>query len=206
MIQPYFKTGLVKYNVRPFDPHFAKEITASRGLPNFGFTLTLQNVTEIGWNMSKVTKFVSDLKNYKIVYTQTFPEKYLNGSYEFKAVVLSSSFQNKGKFSMALYNLMQTTTITKLPGQKLKVYIDVESMKDMQLHITNLVFGKKFVEDFLDRIINSAWQPGFVIMRPLINELVSNAFTEIFDTGFRNFPFEQIFKPKLSSNSTREWN
>lgn len=65
-IRHYFKTGLPKYNVLPFDPFFAKEIIATRGVPNFGFTLTLRNVTETGWAISKVTKFVSDLKNYKV--------------------------------------------------------------------------------------------------------------------------------------------
>jgi len=65
-IRPYFKTGLSKYNVLPFDPFFAREVTATRGVPNFGFTLTLRNVTETGWSLSKVTKFVSDLNNYKV--------------------------------------------------------------------------------------------------------------------------------------------
>jgi len=66
MIQPYFKTGLPKYNVFPFDPFFVREVMATRGVPNFGFSLTLRNVTESGWSLSKVTKFVSDLKNYKV--------------------------------------------------------------------------------------------------------------------------------------------
>lgn len=65
-IRPYFKTGLDKYNVAPFDPFFAKEVSVSRGMPNFGFTLTLKNVTESGWSASKVTKFVSDLPHYKV--------------------------------------------------------------------------------------------------------------------------------------------
>jgi len=65
-IQSYFKTGLPQYNVLPFDPFFAPEIIATRGMPNFGFTLTLRNVTETGWSTSKVTKFVSDLNNHKV--------------------------------------------------------------------------------------------------------------------------------------------
>lgn len=65
-IRPYFKTGLPKYNVAPFDPFFAKEVSARRGPRNLGFTITLKNITESGWSASKVTKFVSDLKNYKV--------------------------------------------------------------------------------------------------------------------------------------------
>lgn len=65
-IRPYFKTGLSKYNVKPFDPFFAEEVTVTRGLPRLGFILTLRNVTESGWTASKVTKFVSDLSNYKV--------------------------------------------------------------------------------------------------------------------------------------------
>lgn len=67
-VRPFFKTGLAKYNVAPFDPFFAKEVSVSRGLPNLGFTLTLRNVTESGWTTSKVTKFVSDLPNHKVSY------------------------------------------------------------------------------------------------------------------------------------------
>ncbi|XP_012219389.1 uncharacterized protein Jhbp16 [Linepithema humile] len=199
-IRPYFKTGLPKYNVPPFDPFFAKEITATRGVTNFGFTLILRNVTETGWSNSKVTKFTSDLKNNKVVYTQSFPEKALTGNYEFKGALFSSSIANKGRFTLTLYDLIQTTTVTKVPGQKVRAQMDVQIIRDLKLHITNLVFGREYIENMLDRIINSAWQPGFVITRRLINELVSTAFTEIFDKAFRNFPFEQIFKQKLSIN------
>lgn len=65
-IRPYFKTGVSKHNILPFDPVFVREVTATRGIPNFGFTLTLRNVTETGWSNSKVTKFTSDLKNNKV--------------------------------------------------------------------------------------------------------------------------------------------
>ncbi|XP_050456575.1 circadian clock-controlled protein daywake [Cataglyphis hispanica] len=197
-IQPYFKTGLSKYNVLPLDPSFIKEITVTRGVPNFGFTLTLRNVTEIGWTLSKVTKFISELRNYKIVYTQSFPKKGLTGNYEFKAALFSSTITNKGKFTLNLHDLMQTTTVTKVPGQKLRAEMDVESIGDLELHITNLLFGKKYLENILDMIINNTWQPSFMITRRLINELVSIAFTDIFDKSFRNFPFEQIFKSNQS--------
>ncbi|EFN85088.1 Circadian clock-controlled protein [Harpegnathos saltator] len=202
-IKPYFKTGLPQYNVLPFDPFFAKEITAKRGIPRFGFTLTLRNITEHGWTRSKVTKFVSDLNNYKIVYTQSFPEKSLAGSYEFKAVLFSTTIISKGTFTMVLYDLIQTTTVTKLPGQKVRARMDVQNIRDMELHLRNLLSGKEFLENIIDKLINGAWQPGFVVTRGLINELVSTAFTEIFNTSFRNFPFERIFKPSPgSSNST----
>ncbi|XP_029169783.1 uncharacterized protein LOC114939597 [Nylanderia fulva] len=193
-IRPYFKTGLPKYNVLPFDPFFAKEITAKRGVPNFGFTLTLRNVTETGWSISKVTKFISELRYYKIVYTQSFPKKELFGNYEFKGSLFSSTIMNKGKFTLALYDLIQTTTVVKPPGEKVRAEMDVESIQNMELHITNLLFGKQFFESILDKIINKTWQPGFVLTRRLINELVSTAFTEIFNTSFHDFPFEQIFK------------
>ncbi|XP_028046318.2 circadian clock-controlled protein daywake [Monomorium pharaonis] len=199
-IRPYFKTGLPKYNVLPFDPFFAKEITAKRGIPNFGFTLTLRNVTETGWSLSKVTKFVSDLANYKVTYTQSFPEKFLTGNYEFKGTCFSSSISNRGKFTLALYDLIQTTVITKVPGQKLRANMDVQVISDLKLHITNLLFGKQFLENILDKIINNTWQSSFVLTKGLINELVSTAFTDIFDYDFRNFPFEQIFKSRPTIN------
>ncbi|XP_053972533.1 uncharacterized protein LOC128873185 [Hylaeus volcanicus] len=198
-IRPYFKTGLAKYNVAPFDPFFAREVSVTRGMPNFGFTLTLRNVTETGWTASKVTKFVSDLPHYKVVYTQSFPEKFLAGSYEFNGSIFGSSMRNKGKFTLALYDLIQTTTVTKRPGQKIQVSVDVQTIRDLKLHITNLLYGRQILEDILDKIINGAWQPGFVMTRRLINDLVSTAFTEIFGTAFRNFPFDKIIKSKPSA-------
>ncbi|XP_014210393.1 uncharacterized protein LOC106640772 [Copidosoma floridanum] len=191
-IRPYFKTGLQKYNVEPFDPFFAKEVTVKRGLPNLGFTICLRNVTESGWTASKVTKFVSDLKNYKVVYTQSFPDKFLSGDYEVTGAVLGSKMKNKGKFTLALYDLVQTTTITKEPGAKVKVRVEVETIRDLKLHISNLLAGREFLERILDRIINGAWQPGFTVTRPIINDLVSVAFTDIFGRAFQNFPFERV--------------
>lgn len=45
-------------------------------------------------------------------------------------------------------------------------------------------------------MINSAaWRPGFVIVRPFVNELVSTAFTEIYDRVFNNFDFNEILPP-----------
>ncbi|KYN26918.1 hypothetical protein ALC57_03733, partial [Trachymyrmex cornetzi] len=131
-----------------------------------------------------------------IVYTQSFPEKRLTGDYEFKGAFFSSTINNRGKFSLTLYDLIQMTTVTKLPEQRLKAQMDVQSIKDLKLHISNLLFGKRFLESILDKIINNTWQPGFVLTRGLINELVSTAFTEIFDNAFHDFPFEQIFKSK----------
>lgn len=95
------------------------------------------------------------------------------------------------------------STVTRLPGQKVRAQMDVQSIRDMKLHIKNLLSGKEFFENIFDKIINGAWMPGFMISRGLINELVSTAFTEIFDTSFRNFPFEKIFKPVSSSDSSK---
>ncbi|XP_034934980.1 uncharacterized protein Jhbp16 [Chelonus insularis] len=195
-IRPYFKTGVPKYNIKPFDPFFADEIVVKRGLANLGFVLTLRNVTESGWTTSKVTKFVSDLSNYKVVYTQSFPAKFLSGYYEFEGTLLGPKVVNKGKFTLDLYDLVQTTTITKNPLEKLKVQVEVQTIRDLKLHISNLLRGRNILENFLDRIINGAWQPGFVVTRGIINEIVSTAFTEIFGQAFQNFPFDKVIKKK----------
>ncbi|XP_058803120.1 uncharacterized protein LOC131671028 [Phymastichus coffea] len=198
-VRPYFKTGLPKYNVEPFDPFYAKEISTRRGLPMLGFTITLRNVTESGWSSSKVTKFVSDLKNHKVVYTQSFPEKFLSGEYEFNGNLITGRMNNKGKFTLALYDLVQTTTITMPPGEKLKVRVEVQTIRDLKLHISNLLYGREVLEGILDRIINGVWQPGFTVTKPMINDLVSTAFTEIFGKAFQNFPFDRVIKTKSSN-------
>lgn len=46
----------------------------------------------------------------------------------------------------------------------------------------------------LDRVINAAWKPGFAVIRPLINDLVSTAFTDIWSKSFGNFPLDQFIQ------------
>lgn len=96
---------------------------------------------------------------------------------------------------------MQTTTISREPGSKVKVRVEAQTTRDLKLHITNLLSGRQFLETMLDRIINGAWQPGFAITKPIINDLVSSAFTEILGKAFQNFPFEKVIKPKASVTS-----
>lgn len=71
----------------------------------------------------------------------------------------------------------------------------------MHIHITNIFRGKILLENIVDKLINGTWQSGFVLTRGLINELVSTAFTDIFDASFHDFPFEKIFKPKPVSST-----
>ena len=171
------------------------------------------------------------------MYTQSFPDKYLSGWYEFKATALRSSISNRGKFTLDLcktaihttilpsnnldmmqYNysiiilpflflddLVQTTVITRRPGEKIRVSVDVQKIGDLKLHISNLLYGHKMLENILDKIINGTWQPGFVVTRRLINDLVSAAFTEGFHKSFHNFPFEKIIKPKPIAGWREFW-
>lgn len=38
------------------------------------------------------------------------------------------------------------------------------------------------------------WQPSFPFIKPLINDLVSVAFTDIFNESFRYFPLDQVIR------------
>jgi hypothetical protein len=48
-------------------------------------------------------------------------------------------------------------------------------------------------ERVLDGIINVSWRPFLPIVKPLIDDLVSTAFTDIFNENFQNFPFRDLF-------------
>ncbi|XP_061935238.1 uncharacterized protein LOC108004371 [Apis cerana] len=200
-IRPYFKTGVSKYGAHiPFEPFFIKKARTSRGTPNFGFVITMNNIEEVGWDLSKVTKFTSDLKNYKVVYTQNFPDKRLKGAYEFKGSTLNFTMNNRGTFMLQLYDFVQTTTVIAKPGARVYVKVEINSVKDMKLHITNLFFGIKFIENIVDIVINSMWKQLFKISAPIVNELISDGYFELFDSTFRNFPFEKIIKPYPYTN------
>jgi hypothetical protein len=53
--------------------------------------------------------------------------------------------------------------------------------------------GALVAENVLDSVINVGWRPFLPIVKPLIDDLVSTAFTDIFNKYFQNFPFQEIF-------------
>lgn len=191
----YFKKGLPELNIPPFDPFYAKEVVQNRGGSNFNYRLVLKNVYERGWTDSMVTKFKSNRKKRWLQYTQYFPEKSLDGEYEFKGKVMSTNVDNKGTWNMTLYDYIQTTTLSKpLNSDNIKVRIEVQSIGNMDLHVGNLLRGRRIMEGLLDRVINVSWRPGFTVVRPLINDIVSTAFTDIFNTAFKDLDVNTIIK------------
>lgn len=181
-------------NLGPFDPFFAKEVVQQRGGSNFRYKLILKNVTESGWSESLVTKFKSNTRKRFVQYSQFFPEKFLMGEYEFEGHFMNNHMENKGIWNLTLYDYTQTTTMSKPLGAKnIKVHIAVNTIGDLKLHISNLLRGRTLMEGMLDRIINTSWRAGFRFIRPLINDMVSSAFTEIFNNNFREFDFNKIW-------------
>lgn len=93
------------------------------------------------------------------------------------------------------FHLSQTTTVRRLggPGSLLKVHVEVDHIGGMSLHISNL-FGpnKNVLNKIMDTLINTTWKLGLPFIQPLINDLVSTAFTDIFNESFRYFPIENF--------------
>ncbi|XP_046675113.1 uncharacterized protein LOC124363881 [Homalodisca vitripennis] len=192
-VRPFFKTGVPDLKIPPFDPFFAKEIVQRRGGFAINYRLVLRNVQERGWTESEVTSFRSDPVLNLVQYTQFFPEKWLEGEYEGSSQILLSPPDNRGVWNLTLYNLVQTTTISRPKNSdKLKVRVDVQKIGNMNIHISNLLRGRTFMENVLDRIINASWRAGFPMLRPLINDLVSTAFTEIFNDAFNDLEMNEI--------------
>ncbi|XP_032522665.2 uncharacterized protein LOC116774094 [Danaus plexippus] len=190
-LRPYFNRGIPDMGVAPFDPHFAKEVKQIRNLFGMGYTLTLRDVFERGWTQSTVTKYKTDWENQQIIYSQYFPEKWLEGDYEFKGDVLGLDVLRSGRWNLTLRDYSQTTRI-KRNGGGVEVHVEVDHIGDMDIHVGNLLRGRSVMEMVLDRIINATWKPGFAMIRPLINDLVSTAFTDIWSKSFRNFPIQNF--------------
>ncbi|XP_073984487.1 juvenile hormone binding protein 16 [Rhodnius prolixus] len=192
-VRPFFKAGIPELNIGSFDPFFAKEVTQTRGGNNLNYKLKLRNVYERGWTQSSVTKFKCNWRKRFIQYTQHFPEKFLEGEYEFDGTVMTGNMKNKGTWNMTLYDYVQTTTLTRPNNSKdIKVRIEVQQIGNMDLHISNLLRGRTVMENMLDRMINASWRPGFAVIRPLINDIVSTAFTEIFNKNFKDLDVNNI--------------
>ncbi|XP_018564132.1 uncharacterized protein LOC108905658 [Anoplophora glabripennis] len=202
-LRPFFNEGLPDYEILPFDPFFAPEVPQKRSLPFFNYKLLLKNVTESGWTASQVTRFKTDFSKNQIQVTQFFPDKKLDGWYEIEGSFFGRKFQNQGSWKLSLFDYIQTLTVVRKSvkdsdgyekeNPQIKVKCSIQSCKKLGLHIDHLAGGLTIVENILDRIINNAWQPGFVVLSPLINDLVGTAFTEIFNKNFQHFPFERIF-------------
>ncbi|CAH0722879.1 unnamed protein product, partial [Brenthis ino] len=190
-LRPYFKRGIPDMGVAPFDPHFAKEVKQIRSIFGMGYRLTLRDVFERGWSQSTVTKYKTDWANQRIIYSQYFPEKWLEGTYEFKGDMLGLEVLRTGNWNLTLRDYSQTTRI-KRNGTGVDVHVEVDNIGDMDVHVGNLLRGRSVMENILDRIINAAWQPGFAVIRPLINDLVSTAFTDIWSTSFKDFPVQNF--------------
>ncbi|XP_045542432.1 uncharacterized protein LOC106707847 [Papilio machaon] len=188
-LKPYFKRGIPAMGVAPFDPHFAEEVRQTRSVGGLGYKLTLRNVYERGWSQSTVTKYKTDWVNERIIYSQYFPEKWLAGDYEFQGDAFGLGVMRSGRWNLTLRDYSQTTRI-KRDGSRVDVHVEVDHIGDMDIHVGNLLLGRSILEQMLDRMINLTWKPGFAVIRPLINDLVSTAFTDIWSKSFKNFPID----------------
>ncbi|KAJ8962330.1 hypothetical protein NQ318_018312, partial [Aromia moschata] len=196
--------GFSEYSIGPFDPFFIPDIFQKRTFSFANYKLILMNVTEAGWTESRVTKVRSDFPRHQIHITQFFPDKRLDGWYEIEGTFFGQKVHNRGSWNLSLFDYVQTLTITRKPvkgyggdhdeeNPPLSVKCNIQTCQKLELHIDHLAGGRTIVENMLDWIINNAWQPGFVILRPLINDLVGTAFTDIFNDYFRFFPFDTVF-------------
>ncbi|KAF2899004.1 hypothetical protein ILUMI_07171 [Ignelater luminosus] len=148
----YRSYGLPQYGVAPFDPFYAKEVPQKMGGPNLNYRLLLKNVYESGWTVSQVTHFRSNLDKNMIQYTQSFPDKRLQGEYEITGNILGSKMKNQGVWNLTLYDFVQTTTLTRKPRQAangtliydtpIKAKVNVQTCKNLKLHISNLLRGR----------------------------------------------------------------
>ncbi|XP_026764616.2 uncharacterized protein LOC113522960 [Galleria mellonella] len=192
-LRPYFKVGIPELGVAPFDPHFAREVKRSRNIAGIGFTITLRDVYEEGWTQSLVTKYKTDWNNGRIIYSQYFPVKTLHGDYDFQGEMLGLNVFRSGHWNLTLRDYSQSTRIKRNYGD-LDVHVEVDHIGGMELHVGNILKGNGILESILDRIINAAWKPGFAILRPLINDFVSTAFTDIWSKSFKNFTISEFIK------------
>ncbi|CAH1994661.1 unnamed protein product [Acanthoscelides obtectus] len=196
-LRPFFKEGIPDYGIGSFDPFHAAVVPQKVNNPIFSYKLYLRNVSEHGWTSSQVTKLKTDFHRNQIQVTQFFPDKRLNGWYDFEGSILGQKVRNSGSWNLSLFDYVQTLTVARPAmdsSSSIRVKCSIQSCKKLELHIGNLVGGRTILENTLDWIINTAWQPGFVVLSPLINDLVGTAFTKIFDDYFNSFPFEQVFR------------
>lgn len=192
-VRPYFTKGVPEIGIPPFDPFFATEVKQSRGPGLLGYKLSIHNVSESGWRQSEIRKVKTNFNTNSMTLTHYFPEKYLEGYYEMENTILRPGVITAGHFNLTLYDYIQKMTISK-PKNSNQIVTSVQILEigNMSLHMSNLLRGRVIVENVLDRIINTSWRVGFPVVKPIINDLVSTAFTKIWTDAFKDFDFNLI--------------
>ncbi len=142
-----------EYGVAPFDPHKSSYVELRRGDDKSlgGFKLLLSDVSEYGWTQSYVTKVKMNWDENQLIYSQQFPEKSLDGQYDFKSKVVGRPIHTKGSWNLTLYDYSQTTYVTRVggPGGLLKVRVEIDKIGDMKLNISDIFGGRKIMGNFL---------------------------------------------------------
>ncbi|BFF89315.1 uncharacterized protein DMAD_08102 [Drosophila madeirensis] len=189
-LQKYYKTGMPAYHVKPFEPHHSDYVELRRGFAAQGignFYLVLRNVFDRGWSNSKVTRFQAHLAEQRITFSQ---------QYEFTASVLGTQIQRQGPWNLTLRDYSQTTDIVRVggPGSLLKVHVEIDGIGGLEIHAGNLLGPS--INPMADTIVNGLWQLGLPFLKPMLNELVSSAFTDIFNESFRYFPLAKFLSAK----------
>uniref|UniRef100_A0A6P7FUL2 Uncharacterized protein LOC114334300 n=1 Tax=Diabrotica virgifera virgifera TaxID=50390 RepID=A0A6P7FUL2_DIAVI len=103
--------------------------------------------------MALYKNILTDMSRNQIAITQTFPDKRLNGQYEFEGTILGRKIENKGAWNLALFDYVQTLTVNRKPAgpsaplenPPIKVKCKLETCKNLELHISNLAGGRSFV-------------------------------------------------------------
>uniref|UniRef100_A0A1A9UYH3 Uncharacterized protein n=1 Tax=Glossina austeni TaxID=7395 RepID=A0A1A9UYH3_GLOAU len=128
-LKSYYTTGIPIYNVRPFDPHYASFVEMRRGDSNglAGFKLLLRNISEYGWSRSEITKYQTDLTQKRIIYSQYFPEKSLEGWYEFSGALFGTPIKRKGFWNMTLNDYSYKLLVTQV---KMRVSVKPRASDD----------------------------------------------------------------------------
>ena len=91
----------------------------------------------------------------------------------------------------------QTTSVRRLgePGSILKVRIEIDRIGGLKMHVADILAqGRQNLNNFADGVINSMWPVGLPLIKPLINDMISVAFTDIFNESFRNFPIHNFLR------------
>lgn len=174
---------------------FFVHVTASL---KFSYTSHVQKVP-----FSALMYFRSDLDKNYIQFIHFFPDKRLSGQYEINGNFLGTKINNKGSWNLALFDYIQTMTVSRKPrndeyGRKvydtpLKVSVNLQSCKNLELHISHLFGGRSIVGE-------SELYTPYIIRFKCRNSLVKITFENLIEIHFhKNFELQNCACVPLTS-------
>lgn len=198
-LRPYLNTGLPEYNIPALEPFLLKELITTT---EENVKLKLRNIKVYGASNFTITKLKSNIDTLNFVVDLDFSNLIIKGEYDVDGQLLLLRIRGSGALNgqfnncKALVKLQMEMTkgkngqnYLKLADLQTKIFVGSGS----SLKLDNLFGGDPVLGDAINVAINSNFDSFLKEITPIIENAISNTFTDISNSILKQFPYEKLF-------------